>query len=176
MKETATIANGCFWCTEAIFQQLKGVESVKPGYTGGKRQDPSYEQVSTGVSGHAEAIQIVFDPQVISFKTLLDVFWHTHNPTTLNKQGADIGTQYRSAIFYHDEKQKNVAKRSLADFKKEGLYDDPIVTEITKFDEFYEAEDYHKNYYKNNPDAAYCKVVIEPKLEKFWKKYKNLTK
>lgn len=176
MTETATIANGCFWCTEAIFQQLKGVDSVIPGYSGGSRKNPSYEQVSTGVSGHAEAIQIKFDPNVISFETLLDVFFHTHNPTTLNRQGADVGTQYRSAIFYHDEKQKKTAQTVLDNIKKEGIYSDPIVTEITKFNEFYPAENYHKDYYKKNPNAPYCKFVIEPKLEKFWKKYKHLTK
>ncbi len=174
--ETATIANGCFWCTEAIFQQLKGVVSVTPGYSGGRRKNPSYEQVSTGVSGHAEAIQIEFDPTVISFKTLLDVFWHTHNPTTLNRQGYDVGTEYRSAIFYNSEEQKKTAEQSLQDFEKEGLYDKPVVTEITKFDAFYPAENYHKNFYKNNPNAPYCTFVIEPKLKKFWEKYKDLTK
>lgn len=173
--ETATIANGCFWCTEAIFQQLRGVISVNPGYSGGKRENPSYEQVSTGVSGHAEAIQIVFDPEIISYKTILDVFWHTHNPTTLNQQGNDIGTQYRSAIFYHDEAQKQIAEKSKQEFESEGIYTNPIVTEITPFRNFYEAEEYHKNYYKNNPNAPYCTFVIEPKLEKFWKRYKHLT-
>jgi peptide-methionine (S)-S-oxide reductase len=176
MTQTATIANGCFWCTQAIFQQLKGVDSVKPGYTGGHNNNPSYEQVGTGNSGHAEAIQIIFNPEVISYETLLDVFFHTHNPTTLNKQGADAGTQYRSEIFYHDDEQKEIAKQSLTDFKKEGIYPDPIVTQISKFNKFFIAEDYHNDYYKNNPEAGYCKAVIEPKLEKFWKKYKNLTK
>ncbi|GIK83968.1 MAG: peptide methionine sulfoxide reductase MsrA [Patescibacteria group bacterium] len=174
MTETATFANGCFWCTEALFQQLKGVTSVIPGYTGGKRKNPTYEQVSTGVSGHAEAIQITFDPTIISYETLLDVFWHTHNPTTLNKQGFDVGTQYRSAIFYHDEKQKEIAEKSLQAIKKEGVYADPIVTEITQFDVFYPAENYHKDYYKKHPDAPYCTIVIKPKLEKFWKRYKHL--
>lgn len=176
MTQTATIANGCFWCTQAIFQQLKGVDSVNPGYTGGHNNNPSYEQVGTGNSGHAEAIQIIFNPEVISYETLLDVFFHTHNPTTLNKQGADVGTQYRSEIFYHDDEQKEIAKQSLTDFKKEGIYPDPIVTQISKFNKFFIAEDYHNDYYKNNPEAGYCKAVIEPKLEKFWKKYKNLTK
>lgn len=176
MIEIATIANGCFWCTEAIFQQLKGVKSVTPGYTGGHRKNPSSQQVYAGVSGHAEAIQIEFEPQVVSYETLLDVFFHTHNPTTLNRQGADVGTQYRSAIFYHDETQKETAHAVLKNIEKEGIYSDPIVTEITKFDEFYPAEDYHKNFYKNNPNAPFCKFVIEPKLEKFWKKYKHLTK
>lgn len=174
MTETATLANGCFWCTEALFQQLKGVISVTPGYTGGHRENPNYEQVATGVSGHAEAIQITFDPAVISYETLLDVFWHTHSPTTLNQQGYDVGTEYRSAIFYHDEKQKVIAKESLQNIEKEELYSDPIVTEITKFDIFYPAENYHKEYYKKHPDAPYCKFIIEPKLEKFWKRYKHL--
>ncbi len=174
MTETATLANGCFWCTKALFQQLKGVLSVTPGYTGGHRENPNYEQVTTGVSGHAEAIQITFDPAVISYETLLDVFWHTHNPTTLNQQGYDVGAEYRSAIFYHDEKQKVIAKESLQNIEKEELYSDPIVTEITKFDIFYPAENYHKDYYKKHLDAPYCKFIIEPKLEKFWKRYKHL--
>lgn len=174
MTETATLANGCFWCTEALFQQLKGVISVTPGYTGGQRENPTYDQVATGVSGHAEAIQIIFDPATVNYETLLDVFWHTHNPTTLNKQGYDVGTEYRSAIFYHDEKQKEIAEKSLSTIEKEELYSDPIVTEITKFAVFYPAENYHKDYYKKNSDAPYCKFVIEPKLEKFWKRYKHL--
>ncbi len=174
MTELATL-NGCFWCTEAIFQQLRGVISVTPGYSGGERKNPTYEQVSTGVSGHAEAIQIEFDLEQISFETILDVFWHTHNPTTLNRQGADVGTQYRSVIFYHSEDQKKITHAVQQKIEKEGMYPDPIVTEITEYEEFYPAEDYHKNYYKNNPDAPYCTHVIEPKLQKFWQKYKGLT-
>ncbi len=174
MTETAALANGCFWCTEAIFQQLKGIKSVVPGYSGGKRKNPNYEQVSTGVSGHAEAIQIIFDPSIISYETLLDVFWHTHNPTTLNRQGYDVGEEYRSAIFYHDEQQKKIAEKSLKQIEKEEVYSDPIVTEITQFEEFYPAENYHKDYYKKHSDAPYCKFVIVPKLEKFWKRYKHL--
>lgn len=176
MTEIATLANGCFWCTEAIFQQLRGVSSVIPGFTGGQRKNPSYEQVTTGVSGHAEAIQITFDPSVISYENLLDVFWHTHNPTTLNRQNFDIGTEYRSAIFYHNEEQKNLAEKSRVAFEKEGLYKDPIVTEITPAKEFYPADDYHKNYYLNNSDAPYCQAIIRPKMEKFWQKYKDLIK
>ncbi len=172
----ATFANGCFWCTEAIFQQLNGVTSVIPGFTGGKRENPTYDQVTTGVSGHAEAIQITFDPNLISYENLLDVFWHTHNPTTLNRQNFDIGTEYRSAIFYHNEEQKNLAEKSRVAFEKEGLYKDPIVTEITPAKEFYPADDYHKNYYLNNSDAPYCQVIIKPKMEKFWQKYKDLIK
>lgn len=176
MIEIATFANGCFWCTEAIFQQLKGVESVIPGYTGGQRKNPTYEQIVTGVSGHAEAIQITFDPDQISYENLLDVFWHTHNPTTLNRQNYDVGTQYRSAIFYHNEEQKNIAQKSLVNFESEGLYSDPIVTEIAPALDFYPADDYHKNYYLNNSDAPYCQIIIKPKMEKFWQKYKNLIK
>lgn len=175
MKEIATLANGCFWCTEAIFQQLNGVESVTPGYTGGQRKNPTYEQVSTGVSGHAEAIKIEFNPDLINYATLLDVFFHTHNPTTLNRQNFDIGTQYRSAIFYHDEKQKQIAEKSLKDFEEEGIYKDPVVTEIVPAQDFYPAEEYHKNYYQKNGGAPYCQLVIKPKMEKFWQKYKNLT-
>jgi len=176
MTEVATIANGCFWCTEAIFQQLKGVKSVIPGYSGGNLPNPTSEQVYSGSTNHAESIGIEFDPKVIPYKTLLDVFWHTHNPTTLNRQGYDMGSMYRSAIFYHDEEQRKVARESLLEFEKEGIYKDPIVTEITKFEAFYPADDYHKDYYKNHPNAPYCKLIIEPKLEKFWKKYKHLTK
>ncbi|MBP7740586.1 peptide-methionine (S)-S-oxide reductase MsrA [Candidatus Woesebacteria bacterium] len=170
------LANGCFWCTEAIFQQLNGVLSVMPGYSGGHRENPSYEQVSVGVSGHAEAIQIEYESKIISLETLLDVFWHTHNPTTLNKQGNDEGEQYRSAIFYANENEKIIAKKSKIKFEAEGLYSDPIVTEITKFKNFYPAESYHKNYYKIHSEEPYCQFVIKPKLEKFWSKYSKLTK
>ncbi|MFZ1721538.1 MAG: peptide-methionine (S)-S-oxide reductase MsrA [Microgenomates group bacterium] len=174
MIEIATLANGCFWCTEAIFQQLRGVISVTPGYSGGERKNPTYEQVSTGVSGHAEAIQIEFDPDQILYETILDIFWHTHNPTTLNRQGADVGTQYRSAIFYHSKEQKKIANTVLKKIENEDIYTDPIVTEITQLESFFPAEEYHQNYYKNNSDALYCTHVIEPKLQKFWEKYKHL--
>ena len=173
--EVATFANGCFWCTETIFKQLKGVQSVTPGYTGGDDTISSYEEVASGASGHAEAIQIEFDPSVITFEALLDVFWHTHNPTTLNRQGADVGTQYRSAIFYHSDEQKEIANKSLQAFEDEGLYDNSVVTEITKSGKFHPAEEYHHDFYKKNPNALYCKFVIDPKLEKFWKRYKHLT-
>lgn len=167
----ATFGNGCFWCTEAIFQQLKGVKTVLPGYTGGQIKNPSYEAVCTGTTGHAEAIQITYDPKVISYRALLDVFFYTHDPTTLNRQGNDVGTQYRSAIFYHDDEQKNVAEEMISQLTSEKVYDDPIVTEVTKMDVFYEAEDYHKNYYNNNKNQGYCRAVINPKLDKFVKKY-----
>ncbi len=174
MINTATIANGCFWCTEAIFQQLKGVKNVTPGFSGGTRKNPTSDQVYSGVSGHAESIQIEFDPEIISFETILDVFWHTHNPTTLNQQGYDKGKQYRSAIFYHDEGQRKIAENSMHEFEKEGLYSDPIVTEIVAFKNFYPAENYHQNFYKNNPNQPYCKFIIEPKLEKFWGRYNKI--
>ncbi len=168
---TATFGNGCFWCTEAIFQQLKGVEKVLPGYTGGNVKNPSYNEVCSGTTGHAEAIQITFDPKIISYRELLDVFFYTHDPTTLNRQGADTGTQYRSAIFYHNESQKKDAKLIIDQLEKEGVYNDKIVTEITPFSKFYVAENYHQNYYNNNKNQGYCRAVINPKLDKFVKKY-----
>ena len=172
----ATFGNGCFWCTEAIFQQLKGVESVYPGYIGGHVKNPTYAEVCTGNTGHAEAIQIQYDPEVISYRELLDVFFYTHDPTTLNRQGNDVGTQYRSAIFYHDEEQKAAAEKIISQLTAEEVYDDPIVTEVTAYDVFYLAEDYHKNYYNNNKNQGYCRAVINPKLDKFMKKYGSMTK
>lgn len=172
----ATFGNGCFWCTEAIFQQLKGVESVYPGYTGGSVKNPSYREVCTGTTGHAEAIQIKYDPSVINYRELLDIFFYTHDPTTLNRQGADVGTQYRSAIFYHNEEQKAAAEEIISQLTAEKVYDDPIVTEVTPMDVFYMAEDYHKNYYLNNKNQGYCRAVINPKLDKFMKKYGSKTK
>lgn len=169
--ETATFGGGCFWCTEAIFLKLKGVESVVPGYSGGESRNPTYEEVSTGKTGHAEAIEIKFDPSVISYEKILDVFWHTHNPTTLNRQGADVGTQYRSVIFYHDENQRIVAEKSKKELEESHFYPDPIVTEIVPYKFFVQAEDYHKNYYETHKDAMYCQVVIDPKLKKFVKEY-----
>jgi len=172
----ATFGNGCFWCTEAIFQQLKGVESVYPGYTGGSVKNPSYREVCNGTTGHAEAIQIKYDPSVINYRELLDIFFYTHDPTTLNRQGNDVGTQYRSAIFYHDEEQKAAAGEIISQLTSEKVYDDPIVTEVTPMDVFYMAEDYHKNYYLNNKSQGYCRAVINPKLDKFMKKYGSKTK
>jgi peptide-methionine (S)-S-oxide reductase len=171
--EIATLANGCFWCTEAIFKRLNGIESVLPGYAGGAVKNPSYDQVCMGTTGHTESIQIKFDPAIISFKKILDIFWHTHDPTTLNRQGNDIGTQYRSAIFYHDENQKEIAEKSKKDLEREGVYKDPIVTEITPFKNFYAAEDYHKDYYDNHQDAPYCNFVIDPKIHKLLTQYEN---
>lgn len=167
MLETATLAGGCFWCLEAIFQQLKGVESVVSGYSGGQRPNPSYEQVCTGATGHAEAVQIRFDPSVITFGDLLDVFFTIHDPTTLNRQGADVGTQYRSAIFFHSPEQKAGAEETIARITASGIWDDPIVTEVTEFQAFYPAEAYHDNYFNRNGNQPYCQVVIAPKVATF---------
>ena len=172
-SETATLANGCFWCSEAIFKRLKGVKSVTPGYAGGTIKNPSYDQVCNGTTGHAESIQIVFDPSVIDFDKILNIFWHTHNPTTLNRQGNDVGTQYRSAIFYHNEKQREIAEKSKKDLEKERIYKDSIVTEVIPFRNFYTAENYHKDYYDKNKQAAYCNFVIDPKIHKLLKEYEN---
>ncbi|HKX82482.1 MAG TPA: peptide-methionine (S)-S-oxide reductase MsrA [Nitrososphaera sp.] len=169
--ETATLANGCFWCSEAVFTRLKGVKSVMPGYSGGIVENPTYEQVSSGRTGHAEAAQIDFDPSVIPYRKLLDVFWHTHDPTTLNRQGNDIGTQYRSAIFYHDEKQREEAEESKRAIGSSGAFRDPIVTEIVPFKRFYVAEDYHREYYEHHQDAPYCRFVIDPKVQKLLKHF-----
>ena len=174
--EIATLANGCFWCTEAIFQQLNGVESVTSGYSGGIIKNPTYKEISTGTTGHAEVIQITFNPKVITFQEILDVFFSTHDPTTLNRQGYDKGTQYRSAVFYHSEEQKNTTEKFIVDLDQAKVFENPIVTEVTKFDVFYEAEAYHQNYYNNNKTQGYCMAVINPKLEKFIKKYKSKLK
>ena len=167
----ATLANGCFWCTEAVMRRLKGVESVVSGYTGGRVPNPSYEDVCTGQTGHAEAVQISFDPEVVSFETLLNVFFETHDPTTLNRQGADVGTQYRSAIFYHDEAQKETAERVVRELDSSKHYQDPVVTEITPFDVFYPAEDYHTGFYERNRTYPYCRVIIDPKVQKLYKEF-----
>lgn len=164
--EIATFAGGCFWCTEAIFQRIKGVESVQSGYIGGKIPNPTYDQVSMGTTGHAEAIQITYDPDTITYSTLLEVFWKTHDPTTLNRQGNDVGTQYRSAIFYHDEQQKKQAESMKKKLESEHIFDNPIVTEIVPATEFYPAEEYHKNYYNQNREASYCQLIIDPKVNK----------
>lgn len=172
--EVATLAGGCFWCTEAIFKRLKGVTSVEPGYAGGRIENPSYDQVSSGQTGHAETTQITFDPQIISFSKILDVFWATHDPTTLNRQGNDVGPQYRSVIFYHDQTQKKIAEKSKAEHKKD--FSDPIVTEIIPFSNFYPAEDYHQNYYETHSNQAYCQLVIDPKIQKLMNKFKSEVK
>lgn len=169
----ATLAGGCFWCTEAIFKRLKGVDEVRPGYSGGNVDNPTYIQVCTGSTGHAEAIQIKFDPKIISYEKLLEVFFKLHDPTTLNQQGADYGTQYRSAIFYHDEKQKQIAEKVKLDIEKSGMYPNKVVTEIVPFKNFYEAENYHKNYYDVNKSQPYCQLIIDPKIQKLYKDFKD---
>ncbi len=174
--EIATLANGCFWCTEAIFQRLNGVEKLTSGYSGGKVKNPTYNEVTSGETGHAEAIQIQFNPSIITFQEILDVFFATHDPTTLNRQGYDVGTQYRSAIFYHSTAQKEVAETFIKALTEAKVFDKKIVTEVTAFDAFYEAEAYHQNYYNNNINQGYCVAVINPKLEKFIKKYKDKLK
>ena len=174
--DTATLANGCFWCTEAIFQQLDGVLKVSSGYSGGHVVDPSYKEVTTGTTGHAECIQIIFDPSKISFDELLEVFWQTHDPTTLNRQGNDEGPQYRSAVFYHTQEQKEKAEKYKAELDKSGAFKNPIVTEIAPFTSFYIAENYHQDYYNQNGSQPYCTYVIRPKLEKFQKVFKNKLK
>lgn len=174
--ETATFGAGCFWCVEAVFQQLEGVHKVVSGYTGGTTQNPDYRSICTGTTGHAEVVQIEFDPEIISFDELLDVFWHTHDPTTLNRQGNDTGTQYRSAIFYHSKAQRSIAEESKAATDKSDLWDDPIVTEITAIDVFYPAEDYHQNYFQLNPSQPYCQFVIHPKMKKFTKDFQDKLK
>ncbi len=175
-REIATIAGGCFWCVEAIFVGLRGVDKVVSGYSGGMVPNPSYEAVCGGDTGHAEAINVIFDPKVIGYGDILRVFFTTHDPTTLNRQGADSGTQYRSAIFTHSPEQKATAEKVVKEITAEKLYKDPIVTEVTPFTNFYAAEDYHQNYYARNSRAGYCSVVIEPKVRKFREKYANLLK
>lgn len=174
--ETAVFAGGCFWCIETLFQDLKGVEKVESGYSGGTTPNPTYKEVCTGTTGHAEVIKITFDPSVITYEQLLTVFFHVHDPTTLNRQGADAGTQYRSAVFYADDKQKASAEKVIADVTAQKLWDDPIVTEVTKLGEYYKAEDYHQDYYNNNPNQGYCSVVIAPKVKKFYKEFKDMLK
>lgn len=170
----ATFGAGCFWCVEAIFERVKGVISVESGYSGGKVKNPSYREVTTGTTGHAEVTRVVFDPEIVSFEVLLEVFWHTHDPTTLNRQGADVGTQYRSAIFYHSEEQRKIAEESKAKTDASGLWKNPIVTEISPLENYYVAEDYHQDYYNNNPTAGYCSYVIAPKVKKFKKEFGHL--
>lgn len=174
--DTATFASGCFWCTEAIFERVNGVKSVISGYSGGTVPNPTYEEVCTGNTGHAECTQIIYDPSVISYDELLEIFWKMHDPTTLNRQGNDVGTQYRSAIFYHNEQQKEKAEYYKKKLTDEKIWDKPIVTEITKFTKFYPAENYHQEYYDKNPNQGYCAYVITPKVEKFEKIFKDKLK
>jgi peptide-methionine (S)-S-oxide reductase len=174
--EIATLAGGCFWCLEAVFDELKGVESVESGYSGGHVQSPSYAQVCNGDTGHAESVQITFDPQVLSFKDLLTVFFTAHDPTTLNRQGNDVGTQYRSAIFYHNEEQKEIAETAIQELSAEKIWNDPIVTEVIPFDQFYIAEDYHQEYFQNNSFQPYCRIVIAPKVARIRRKFADRLK
>lgn len=169
--ELATLAGGCFWCLDAVYVQLDGVVDVVSGYTGGRLAAPSYEEVCTGLTGHAEVVQITFDPDNVSFKKILEVFFTIHDPTTLNRQGSDVGTQYRSGIFYHDEVQKQTAHRTIGEITKSQIWDQSIVTEVTEVGSFYEAEDYHQRYFSKNPDQPYCSVVVRPKVVKFRKKF-----
>jgi peptide-methionine (S)-S-oxide reductase len=173
---TATFGSGCFWCSEAIFERVKGVTSVTSGYAGGSIPNPIYEAVSSGKTGHAEVIQITYDPKIVSYDELLEIFWKTHDPTTLNRQGADVGTQYRSVIFYHDDTQKNKAENYKSELTKAGIWKAPIVTEISPLTKFYEAEKYHQDYYEQNPNQGYCAFVITPKLDKFEKIFKDKLK
>jgi peptide-methionine (S)-S-oxide reductase len=172
----ATFGSGCFWCTEAIFERVNGVKDVISGYAGGDKENPTYEQVCTGKTGHAEVTQIIYDPAVVSYDELLHIFWKTHDPTTLNKQGNDVGTQYRSAIFYSDDEQKNKAEQYKKELDKSGAWKSPIVTEIVPLTKFYKAEDYHQDYFEKNPTQGYCSFVIGPKVEKFEKVFKDKLK
>jgi peptide-methionine (S)-S-oxide reductase len=172
----ATFGSGCFWCTEAVFEMVKGVHSVVSGYSGGNVENPTYEQVCSGSTGHAEVIQITYDSDIITYDELLQIFWKTHDPTTLNRQGNDVGTQYRSVIFYHDDEQKQLAEKYKEELDASGAWKNPIITEIVPLSVFYKAEDYHQNYYESNPNQGYCAFIIAPKLEKFEKVFKEKLK
>jgi peptide-methionine (S)-S-oxide reductase len=174
--EKATLGGGCFWCTEAVYQQLKGVVSVSPGYSGGHVKNPTYEEVCQGTTGHAEVVQIIFNPSEVSFDEILEVFFEVHDPTTLNRQGADVGTQYRSVIFYHSEEQKQAAIKAIENLNISKLLPKPVVTEVTPFTQFYEAEGYHKNYFNRNQNQPYCRMVVSPKVQKFQKLFKEQLK
>lgn len=175
-KEVVTLGGGCFWCIEAIFEELEGVEQVESGYSGGWVGDPTYQQVCTGKTGHAEVVQVTFDPKAISLKEILKIFFTVHDPTTLNRQGPDVGTQYRSVIFYHSQEQKAVAGQVINEIQAAKLWDAPIVTEIVPFKAFYKAENYHQEYYKLNPGEAYCRLIIAPKVKKFREIYRDKLK
>ena len=170
--EVTTLGGGCFWCVEAVYQELQGVQSAVSGYAGGAVENPTYYQVCNGTTGHAEVVQITFDPRIIMFEDILYVFWRTHNPTTLNQQGYDVGTQYRSVIFYHSEQQRTIAEKSKRDTDASGLWPKPIVTEISPATTFYKAEDYHQNYYRDNPYQPYCVAIIDPKITKLRKEFR----
>jgi peptide-methionine (S)-S-oxide reductase len=174
--QVATLAGGCFWCLEAVFDEVKGVKSVESGYAGGHVEDPSYKEVCSGRTGHAEVVRVTFDEDVVSYRDLLNVFFGIHDPTTLNRQGADVGTQYRSAIFYHDDEQKKIAEELIKDLEAQNIWDRPIVTTLEKMDKFYVAEDYHQEYFANNPYQPYCAAVVAPKVAKFRKHYMDMLK
>ena len=174
--ETATLGGGCFWCLEAVFEQLRGVERVESGYAGGETAAPTYRQVCTGSTGHAEVVQVTFDPAVVSYRDILDVFFATHDPTTLNRQGADVGTQYRSVIFYHTPEQKEQAEKRIAELNAAGIWGAPIVTQVVPLPAFYKAEDYHQEYFCQNPGQPYCQVVVAPKVAKFRKQFADKLK
>ena len=174
--QTATLAGGCFWCLEAVFDEIKGVHGVESGYAGGTMPNPSYRAVCSGDTGHAEVVQVHFDPTIVSYRDLLHVFFAIHDPTTLNRQGADAGTQYRSAIFYHDDEQKQIAEELIKDLNAQNIWGRPIVTEVTKLDKFYMAEDYHQEYFARNPYQPYCQAVVAPKVSKFRKHFLELLK
>jgi peptide-methionine (S)-S-oxide reductase len=174
--EVATLGGGCFWCIEAAFNEIRGVVNVESGYAGGELASPTYEQVCTGTTGHAEVVQVTFDPHVISFREILEIFFTAHDPTTLNRQGADVGSQYRSVIFYHNGEQKQVAENVIAELNASKVWDKPIVTQVEPFKNFYKAEEYHRKYFNRHPEAAYCKIVIAPKIVKLRKKYREKLK
>ncbi|MBI3737508.1 MAG: peptide-methionine (S)-S-oxide reductase MsrA [Chloroflexi bacterium] len=174
--QTATLAGGCFWCLEAVFDEVKGVHSVVSGYSGGHVANPSYREVCTGATGHAEVVEVTFDPQVVSYKDILNVFFAIHDPTTLNRQGADVGTQYRSAIFYHNDEQKQVAENLIKELNDQHIWDHPIMTEVSKINGFYHAEDYHQEYFAKNPYQPYCQAVVAPKVAKFRKQHLDMLK
>jgi peptide-methionine (S)-S-oxide reductase len=174
--ETATLGGGCFWCTEAVFQEVVGVEHVESGYAGGDTPEPTYREVCSGTTGHAEVVQVHFDPSVISYRDILETFFLTHDPTTLNQQGADVGTQYRSVVFYHSPEQRLTAEGLIAELESDDVFDAPIVTEVVELDTFYPAEGYHQDYYRNNPNQGYCRVVIDPKLAKFRSRFADRLK
>lgn len=175
-KETITLGAGCFWCVEAVFEQLRGVSDVKSGYANGAVDNPTYKEVCSGFTGHAEVIQFTYDPSIISFEEILQVFWQTHDPTTLNRQGADVGTQYRSGIYYHTKQQAEIAKKLKKELNEKQVFPNPIVTEIEPLDRFYQAEDYHQNYYEQNGEQPYCRIVIKPKMEKLKKVFSDKLK
>lgn len=175
-SQQATFGGGCFWCVEAVFDNVVGVEKIEPGYAGGDTANPTYEQVCTGTTNHAEVVQITYDPEQISYRQLLEIFFGTHDPTTLNRQGNDVGTQYRSVIFYHDDEQKQVAQQLIGELSAENIWDDPIVTQLEPLDTFYPAEDYHYEYFKNNPNQPYCRAVIAPKVASFRERFRDKLK